>query len=225
MLKQSEVDESMASARTTQGRTDDPGTLRDEWLRRLSVLTNLVKGWAEELDWSTRQISKLMNDSRLVTYEAPPLIMQQGTTRVLLDPISRFVPGAEGIVDLYLMPDYDNIASLYFVKGAWRLQLTSWVDLSVMGIHPPSGRRSGNRPRPRRWRGQVRPSPGRRRLQVEAEDSRVKCVEQLIEAVTALGCGQIANVGADVDHVPRAGAVRCGKKFGRERNFRARRQN
>jgi hypothetical protein len=40
---------------------------------------------------------------------------------VLLDPVARFVPGADGVVDLYLMPAYDDIASLYFVAGEWRL--------------------------------------------------------------------------------------------------------
>jgi hypothetical protein len=47
--------------------------------------------------------------------------MQKETTRVLLDPVARFVPGADGVVDLYLMPAYDDIASLYFVDGKWRL--------------------------------------------------------------------------------------------------------
>jgi len=80
-----------------------------------------VKSWAEELDWSTRQISKKMKDFRLGSYEAPALLMQKETTRVLLDPVARFAPGADGVVDLYLMPAYDDIASLYFVDGEWCL--------------------------------------------------------------------------------------------------------
>jgi hypothetical protein len=31
------------------------------------------------------------------------------------------VPGADGAVDLYLMPAYDDIASLFLVEGQWRL--------------------------------------------------------------------------------------------------------
>ena len=49
------------------------------------------------------------------------MLLQKETVRVLLDPIARFAPGADGIVDLYLMPAYDDIASLYFVDGQWRL--------------------------------------------------------------------------------------------------------
>jgi hypothetical protein len=111
----------MATGNKTDGRVDDPGALRDEWLNLLADLTSKVKSSAEELDWSTRQIVKKMKDSRLGLYEAPALLMQKETTRVLLDPVTRFAPGTDGVVDLYLMPAYDDIASLYFVDGEWRL--------------------------------------------------------------------------------------------------------
>jgi hypothetical protein len=115
------VGEPMDTGNKTDGRTDDPEVLREEWLSRLADLTSMVKGWAEELDWSTRQIVKKMKDSRLGLYEAPALLMQKETIRVLLDPVTRFAAGADGVVDLYLMPAYDDIASLYFVNGEWRL--------------------------------------------------------------------------------------------------------
>lgn len=111
----------MAAANKAQDQIEEPEALRDEWLSRLSDLVTSVKSWAEGFDWSTRQISKKMKDSRLGPYEAPALIMQKETTRVLLDPVARFASGADGIVDLYLMPAYDDIASLYFVDGEWRL--------------------------------------------------------------------------------------------------------
>ena len=102
-------------------RGEDAEALRDQWLQVLADLTSKVKDWAEELDWSTRLISKTMKDSRLGSYEAPALLMQKETTRVLLDPVARFTPGADGVVDLYLMPAYDDIASLFLVNGEWRL--------------------------------------------------------------------------------------------------------
>jgi hypothetical protein len=111
----------MATKKKLHEPVEYPGVLRDEWLSVLADLTRRVKSWAEGLGWSTRQISKKMKDSRLGSYEAPALLMQKETTRVLLDPVARFVPGADGVVDLYLMPAYDDIASLYFVDGKWRL--------------------------------------------------------------------------------------------------------
>src|SRR5271156_3614555 len=111
----------MATRNKTDKPVDTSAALRDEWLRVLADLTSQVKSWAEELNWSTRQIPKKMKDSRLGSYEAPALLMQKETTRVLLDPVARFTPGADGVVDLYLMPAYDDIASLYLLNGEWRL--------------------------------------------------------------------------------------------------------
>jgi hypothetical protein len=111
----------MATRKKSDRRVDDSVALRDEWLKVLGDLTTKVKNWAEGLHWSTRQIPKKMKDSRLGEYEAPALLMQKETTRVLLDPVARFAPGADGVVDLYLMPAYDDIASLYLVDGEWQL--------------------------------------------------------------------------------------------------------
>jgi hypothetical protein len=54
-------------------------------------------------------------------YEVPALYVQKGATSLLLDPVGYDVPGAEGAADLYLMPAYDPMASLYFEGGHWVL--------------------------------------------------------------------------------------------------------
>jgi hypothetical protein len=92
-----------------------------EWLDRLSALVNDVESWAKDLGWSTRQIEKPMEDSQIGKYKAPSLLMQEGTDRILLEPITRSAPGTEGVVDLYLMPAYDDIASLTYEDGRWTL--------------------------------------------------------------------------------------------------------
>lgn len=116
----------------SNGRTGDSAALLDEWRERLTQLMASVKKWVEELDWSTRLISKKMSDSALGAYEAPALLMQKETTRVLLDPIARFAPGTDGVVDLYLMPGYDDIVNLCFVEGQWQLR-------SAASGEPPNG--------------------------------------------------------------------------------------
>jgi hypothetical protein len=92
------------------------------WLSRLSSLVNEVEGWVKELGWSTRRIEKPMEDSQIGKYRAPSLLLQEGTDRILLEPIARSAPGTEGVVDLYLMPAYDDIASLFYDDGHWNLQ-------------------------------------------------------------------------------------------------------
>jgi hypothetical protein len=91
------------------------------WLDRLSALVNDVETWVKALGWSTRRIEKPMEDSQIGKYMAPSLLMQEGTDRLLLEPIARCAPGTEGVVDLYLMPAYDDIASLYYEDGRWNL--------------------------------------------------------------------------------------------------------
>ena len=95
--------------------------LREEWLDRLSQLIQNVQGWAEKMGWSTRQIEITLEDSQIGKYKAPALLLQEEATRILLEPIARSAPGADGVVDLYLMPAYDDIASLYLYDGGWHM--------------------------------------------------------------------------------------------------------
>jgi len=73
------------------------------------------------MGWSTRQIEVSLEDSQIGKYKAPALLLQKEVTRILLEPIARAAPGAEGVVDLYLMPAYDDIASLYLYPNGWHV--------------------------------------------------------------------------------------------------------
>lgn len=92
-----------------------------EWIERLLPLVSNVATWANELDWSVRQVEKPMTDSEIGDYRAPGLVLQQDTVRVGLEPIGRSAPGTDGVVDLYLLPAYDDIASFYFYDDRWNL--------------------------------------------------------------------------------------------------------
>ena len=115
--------------------SDDPGAARNEiqeevaarlrdrnaWLDRVTALVKQMESWAVEMDWSTRLLEKSLDDTRIGKHRVPVLLMQQETCRVLLEPIGRASPGTEGVVDLYLMPAYDDIASLFFYNNQWNL--------------------------------------------------------------------------------------------------------
>ena len=119
--------------RTARPKVDDPTRELDQWLHTLDGLVKQVEGWVQP-DWSTRIIAKSMEDATLGAYQAPALLIQREFTRVLLEPITRFAPGTEGVVDLYLMPAYDDIASLYRVDGDWKLHYAFPGDPVVAGI-------------------------------------------------------------------------------------------
>ena len=92
---------------------------RDRFQKRVESLVEQVKGWVEPHEWVTKPYPKRMRDVDRQVFEIPALFLQKGPTRVLLDPVAYDVPGAEGVVDLYLMPTYDDMASLYFEGGRW----------------------------------------------------------------------------------------------------------
>jgi hypothetical protein len=96
-------------------------TKRVEWLDRLSELIARMEQWAQSLGWSTRRVRKELKDAEIGAYETRALLLQQETTRLLLEPVGRSAPGAEGVVDLYLLPAYDDIASLYYYDNRWNL--------------------------------------------------------------------------------------------------------
>ena len=95
------------------------------WFEILEGLIVPVENWVREFGWSTKRIDKPMEDSEVGKYTAPALLMQEETTKVLLEPIARSTPGSEGVVDLYLMPGYDDIASFYYQNDRWHLHYLS----------------------------------------------------------------------------------------------------
>lgn len=104
---------------TSQPRIDDPEAVKAEWLGRLDALVREIDGWARASKWRTRRIDKTVEERRLGKYKVPVLFLEKDTVEVVLNPVARFMPGAQGAVDLYLAPAYDDIASLYFEGGRW----------------------------------------------------------------------------------------------------------
>ena len=92
------------------------------WLQQLSKLIDEVETWARDLDWSTRRIEVNLHESAIGKYQAPALLLQHEATKALLEPIARYVPGANGVVDLYIMPAYDDLASLYLSDDGWSVR-------------------------------------------------------------------------------------------------------
>jgi hypothetical protein len=111
----------MSTVESQKTPVEEGDLLLKGWLERLGELVQQIESWARELDWSTRRIEMKMEDSKVGPYKAPALVFQRDATRILLEPIARTAPGAEGVVDLYVMPAYDDIVSLYFYDDGWQL--------------------------------------------------------------------------------------------------------
>lgn len=94
---------------------------RDHFQHRVAELVESVRAWTAPHDWVAQEYAKKLRDGENQLYSLPALLLQKGPTRVLLDPVAYDVPGTEGVVDLYLMPTYDDMATLYFTDGVWQV--------------------------------------------------------------------------------------------------------
>ncbi len=109
-------------------------TDRAVWIQRILDLVTSIEGWAKEFGWSTKRISKKIEDPRLGNHTTAGLVMQEDTVRVLLEPISASAPASEGLADLYLMPGYDDIATLYYREGHWHVHYVFLTQKAIAGI-------------------------------------------------------------------------------------------
>jgi hypothetical protein len=106
----------------TDARIEVAEALKAEWLDRLAVLVAQVKGWAEASGWRARQVSKTVAEPGTGRYEVPVLLLERGDVEVALSPLARTGPGADGVVDLYRMPAYDDVASLDREGVRWSIR-------------------------------------------------------------------------------------------------------
>ncbi|MFM7132438.1 MAG: hypothetical protein ACKO0V_24070 [bacterium] len=101
--------------------------------RFIDITESLVKeisAWAEMDDWVTKPYPKRLRAVDQTIFEISSLYLQKGPIRLLLDPVAYDVPGAEAAVDLYLMPTYDDLASLYCKKNQWTIHYNPLCEMT-----------------------------------------------------------------------------------------------
>jgi hypothetical protein len=109
---------------------------RDQFQKRVEALVEQVEGWIGPHDWVTKRYPKKMRDVDRQIFEIPALFLQKGPIRVLLDPVAYDVPEAEGVVDLYLMPTYDDLARFFFEGGAWAIHYAFPTEATQTSCEP-----------------------------------------------------------------------------------------
>jgi hypothetical protein len=96
--------------------------IRDEWILTVNALLAQAEEWAaEQVDWPTKRLTKTATEERLGSFEIDQLLIHAPQGRLLLDPVARFVMGAEGLVDFSVMPSLDY-ATIVRRKGKWELR-------------------------------------------------------------------------------------------------------
>ena len=110
--------EAPAMAMSEPKATDLPAGVAG-WLEHLRILVESVQEWSAASGWRGRLTSKHMAEKGLGRYEVPVLVLDRDDAEVSLVPVAREVPGADGLVELFRMPAYDAVASLYLEEGQW----------------------------------------------------------------------------------------------------------
>ena len=106
---------------------------REKFEQLVTELVGQVERWIEPHEWVTKRYPKKFREASGELFEVPALYLQKGPARLLLDPIAFDAPCTEAIVDLYLMPAYDDEATLFFADGEWMIRY------SPDGSHPDAG--------------------------------------------------------------------------------------
>ncbi len=94
---------------------------RTEWIVAVEQLVGDVEAWVTKRNWWVHRELKTVTEDELGSYEVPVLTMQSPTARFVLEPIARYVMGAEGRVDLSIFPSYDRFM-IVRADGGWRLR-------------------------------------------------------------------------------------------------------
>jgi hypothetical protein len=94
-----------------------------EWINAMDTVERQAEEWSAKAAWRTRRVTKKMSESLIGAYEAPQLLIFAEPNLYVLDPIARFVPGAQGAFDFTIQPSYNTTSMYRADSGIWYLHL------------------------------------------------------------------------------------------------------
>jgi hypothetical protein len=96
---------------------------RESWVSAVEGLVGQVEGWCRDQGWPSRRIARKLRDRVIGEHTVPALLFQVELTQLLVEPVSPRVTGGGGVVDLYHLPRYDDVASLVWDGHRWSIHL------------------------------------------------------------------------------------------------------
>jgi hypothetical protein len=99
------------------------GMVLDEWSRVINAVESQAEEWSGEAQWRTRRVNKKMSESLIGPYDATQLLIFAEPNLYVLDPVARFVPGAQGAFDFAIQPSYYTTSMYRDDNGIWHIHL------------------------------------------------------------------------------------------------------
>lgn len=90
----------------------DRESILAEWRTSVAALARDVRQWSEAEGWTVEEELQSITEDELGNYDLPKLTIHAGEERVVLEPVARFVLGAERRVDLYSWPTFERVMLL-----------------------------------------------------------------------------------------------------------------
>ena len=90
----------------------------EEWTAALRSLIERTERWANGRGWGTTREPKAILEGPLGSYSTERLRLDTGEARFLLDPIGRYLPGGDGLVDFGVVEEWDPLM-LIRQEGDW----------------------------------------------------------------------------------------------------------
>ena len=97
----------MATSTTPKKPVENWETVRDEWIAVVEKLFREISGWSRARSWAVLEERKTITEDRLGANSLPRLLIHASFGRMVLDPISRYVVGASGLIEFSELPSYD----------------------------------------------------------------------------------------------------------------------
>ncbi len=108
---------------------DDPSIMRQDWLGDIQNLMTEIRGWCDAHGWAVNLTEKPISESKLGEYSAPTLQLRASNGGVVyVEPVARYVAGANGLVDIYAWPSLRRFL-LVRRHGSWTVKTDSGVPL------------------------------------------------------------------------------------------------
>jgi hypothetical protein len=94
-----------------------------EWINAIDTVERQAEEWSAKAAWRTRRVNKKMSESLIGPYEAPQLLIFAEPNLYVLDPLARFVPGAQGALDFTIQPSCYTTSMYRDDKRIWYVNL------------------------------------------------------------------------------------------------------
>ena len=102
--------------------------IASQWRNAVDALVDRVRGWSAERGWTATVSDREVTEEGLGIYQVPAVEIATPQGHLLLEPIARYVGGADCRVDLSVYPSLYRVMLLRRSDQSWVVHTESGID-------------------------------------------------------------------------------------------------